>query len=69
MAGIYKIYIWKKAPFLRLVLPLIAGIILEYYFKFEIRSIAFVFLVLNLSYIFFRILPLAYRFKLQPFQG
>ena len=69
MAKAYKIYIWKKAPFLRLLLPLIAGIILEFYFKFEIRSIAIVFSVLISAYIFFRILPLAYRFKLQSFPG
>ena len=69
MARAYKIHIWKKAPFLRLVLPLIAGIILEFYFTFQIRSIVIVFSVLISAYIFFRILPLAYRFKLQVFPG
>jgi competence protein ComEC len=69
MAKAYKIYIWKKAPFLRLLLPLIAGIILEFYFKFQIHIISIVFFALVLAYIIFRILPLAYRFKLRSFLG
>ena len=39
MAKAYKIYIWKRAPFLRLVLPLIAGIILQFYFQFAISAV------------------------------
>jgi competence protein ComEC len=69
MAKAYKIYIWKKAPFIRLLLPLIAGIIFEFYFKFPILIISIVFSALVLAYIIFRILPLAYRFKLQSFLG
>ena len=69
MARAYNIYIWKQAPFLRLVLPLIAGILLEFNFKFAIFHIVIAFSVLVSAYIFFRILPLAYRFKLQPLLG
>ncbi len=69
MAKAYKVYIWKRAPFLRLVLPLIAGIILQFYFQFEMQAIVIAFAVLILACIFFRFLPLAYRFKLQPLLG
>jgi len=57
MAKAYKIYIWKKAPFLRLLLPLIAGIILQFYFKFEIKNIAIAFSVLVVVYIFLEFYP------------
>ncbi len=40
------IYIWKQAPFLRLVLPLIAGILFEYYFGIP-KQIAFVLLLFS----------------------
>lgn len=39
MTGAYQIYIWKKAPFIRLVLPLITGIILQYYCNFTLTDI------------------------------
>ncbi|MEP6952010.1 MAG: ComEC/Rec2 family competence protein [Ginsengibacter sp.] len=69
MARAYKIYIWKKAPFLRLLLPLIAGIILELYCNFHIRAIVVLFSTLISAYVSFRILPLSYRYKLRLFQG
>jgi competence protein ComEC len=69
MAKAYKIYIWKKAPFLRLLLPLIAGIILEYYLQCEIRVIVILFISLLFTYSIFSALPLGYRFKFQSLQG
>lgn len=69
MARAYKIFIWKKAPFLRLVLPVIAGIILEFYFRFEINIIIIAGSVLISAYIIFSTLPLAYRFKFQATRG
>ncbi len=69
MAKWYNIYIWKKAPFLRLLLPVIIGILLEYYCRFEIRTIIIWGGLFVLSFIIFSILPLAFRFKLQPIAG
>ena len=69
MAKAYKILIWKRAPFLRLLLPLITGIIVEYYGKFSLLFISVSFFFVVLAYIIFRLLPLAFRFKWQPFLG
>ncbi len=69
MAKAYKIYVWKTAPFLRLLLPLITGIILQYYFGFSLNNILIAGLVLTTLLIFFQSLPLAYRFKLIRLQG
>ncbi len=69
MGKFYKIFIWKKAPFLRLLLPVIVGIIAEYYLKFEINIILTTAIVLLSTFLVFNILPLVYRFKLQPING
>ena len=69
MAKAYNIYIWKKAPFLRLLLPVIAGIIIEYYCRFEISVIRIAALVLIAAYFILSALPLAYRFKFQAIRG
>ncbi len=69
MAKVYKIYIWKNAPFLRLVVPLIAGIVPEFYFQIKIEYIATGYLALVSAYIFSKILPLVYRFKVRVFPG
>jgi competence protein ComEC len=69
MSKSYSIYLWKKAPFLRLLLPLIAGILLEYYCSFEIQTIIICGGLLALSFIIFSVLPLSFRFKLQPVAG
>lgn len=69
MAKSYKIFIWKKAPFLRLLFPVIIGIITGYYLQVEIKFIIATALVLVISYCSFNILPLVYRFKLQGING
>src|SRR5436309_2611694 len=69
MAKAYKIYIWKKAPMLRLVLPLIVGIILELQFNFRSGTIiVFASFVLS-AYFVFSLLPLAYYFRFQATAG
>ncbi len=69
MAKAYKIYTWKKAPFLRLLLPLIAGIIFEFYFNLEIYTIGIIFSILAVAYIFSGFFPLAYRFQFRFLPG
>ncbi|MEP6596385.1 MAG: ComEC/Rec2 family competence protein, partial [Ginsengibacter sp.] len=61
--------IWKKAPFLRLLLPLIAGILLQWYFQYEWIQIIFAGCGFTLAFILFQLLPLSLRFKLQVLQG
>ncbi len=69
MPKTYKIHIWKNAPFLRLLLPVIAGIILQYYFLFSLSTIVATSICLVVLFILFRFLPIAYRFKWSSVQG
>ena len=69
MTKTYKIHFWKKAPFLRLLLPVIAGIMLQYYFSFYLNVILISAFSLFALFILFSLLPLAYRFKLIGVQG
>ncbi|MGH2649127.1 MAG: ComEC/Rec2 family competence protein, partial [Ginsengibacter sp.] len=69
MVNKYKIYIWKKAPFLRLLLPVITGIILEFYLRLGINIIIGSAIFLIFLFIVFNILPLAIRFKLHAITG
>ena len=69
MAKTYKIYIWKTAPFLRLLIPLIAGVILQYYFASSFRTIIISGSILIALITCFRFLPLAYRVKRSALQG
>ena len=69
MAKAYHIHIWKKAPFLRLVLPLITGIILEYYIRFSLGQIIASGLILMIAFILFAVFPEVTRFNLRALQG
>ena len=63
MAKSYKIFIWKKAPAIRVLVPVVLGIILEYYLKLPVTSIVPVLSVLAFAFVAFSLLPLSYRFK------
>lgn len=65
----HAIPIWKKAPFIRLLLPLIAGIVLQWYLQFSLPFIVTTFLFFSVSYLLFLVLPIAFRFKIQAVQG
>jgi len=69
MAKAYKIYIWKKAIFLRLLLPVIAGIVLEFYFSFQVKFMIAIAISCAVFYIVFCLLPLVYHFKFQAAGG
>ena len=61
--------IWKKAPFIRLLMPLMAGIVLEWYQQFDWVFPAMGTLCFALALVLFARLPLAVRFKLPALQG
>src|SRR5258706_10202760 len=61
--------IWKQAPFLRLLLPLISGILLQWYLQFELLQIIFTGISFIAAFILFQFLPLSLRFKLQALHG
>ena len=69
MQRTYAIPIWKKAPFIRLLLPLMAGIILQWYLQFTLSVIVTAFISYSVGYLLFLILPIALRFKMQAIQG
>jgi competence protein ComEC len=69
MAKAYHIYIWKKAPFLRLLLPAIVGILLEFYLGFTLKSIIAGSIFFAIVFLLFHILPEGQKFKWRAWQG
>ena len=69
MSRPYSIPIWKKAPFIRLLLPLIAGIVLQWYLQIPLQVIVTAFISFCIAFLLFLLLPIALRFKIQPLQG
>jgi len=65
----YSIPFWKKFPFVRLLLPLIAGIILQWYLQTPVILIVTALASFIISLLLFLLLPISLRFKLQPLQG
>ncbi|MBK8609730.1 MAG: ComEC/Rec2 family competence protein [Chitinophagaceae bacterium] len=65
----FVIPVWKQAPFIRLLLPLVAGILLQWYFQISATAIVFSLVSFGLAFILFLLLPMALRYKLKPLQG
>jgi len=69
MSKAYQIFVWKKAPFLRLLLPLIFGIVLQFYCRFSIIQIIILAAISFIAFVLFSAMPQAYKFKFRVFQG
>lgn len=65
----HVIPVWKKAPFIRLLIPLVVGILLQWYFQISIEHIIASFISFGIAFLLFLVLPVAWRFKLSPVQG
>jgi competence protein ComEC len=65
----YFIFIWKKAPFLRLLIPVIIGIIFQFYSKTGITIITSVTVFFLTTFFLFSFLPDAVRFRFRLIQG
>ena len=65
----YVIPVWKKSPLIRLLLPLIAGIILQWYLQIPVIVIVTALISFSISFLLFLLLPIVLRFKLQALQG
>ncbi|HVE61795.1 MAG TPA: hypothetical protein VNA26_08245, partial [Chitinophagaceae bacterium] len=63
------IHLWYKAPFLRLILPLIAGILIQWYGQFPFALLIMVFCVLLMAVIIYHLLPLSKKFIFSSFNG
>jgi competence protein ComEC len=64
-----RIPIYKTAPFLRLLLPFIAGIILQWYAQVYLPVIVLALFGCIAANTLFYFLPLSFRYKLQSLQG
>jgi len=62
-------YIWKKTPFLRLLIPMVLGIVLQFYLNFSFSSIVLSDITFVSLFITFSFLPEAIRFKYKFIQG
>jgi competence protein ComEC len=69
MASPYNIPLWKSSPFVRLLLPLIAGIVFQWYVQVPTFSTVFFLLISGFIFFLFKVIPIEYRYKLQKFQG
>ncbi len=57
------VHIWKKIPFLRLLLPLIAGIIFQWHFQIDLSVWKIFILFFGIIFCNFFLLPLFHKFK------
>lgn len=69
MAKVYSIFIWKKAPFLRLMLPVLSGILFEYYGNIKLPEIIYGGIIVLVLFIAFSFLPEALRYRFRWLQG
>jgi competence protein ComEC len=60
---------WKSSPFVRLLLPLMVGIVLQWYLQFSLFYIIYSFVSFFIAFLLFRFLPLPVHFKVQGLQG
>ncbi|MEO8852854.1 MAG: ComEC/Rec2 family competence protein [Ginsengibacter sp.] len=65
----YQIFTWKKAPFLRLLVPLIIGIVLQFYAGMKIEIIIYTSGIASVFFFAFSFLPESLRFRFRMIQG
>jgi competence protein ComEC len=65
----FRIPIYKTAPFIRLLLPLIAGVILQWYVQITLAVIVIAAVSFGIAILLFNFLPLALRFKYKSYKA
>ena len=65
----HRLPIWKITPFLRILLPLVAGIIIQWYFQVSLDFIILALASFTIAFSLFYFLPLSLRFKISFLQG
>ncbi len=63
------IHIWKKAPFFRLLIPFIAGIVLQWHLQIELKILWILLTVSLISILSFFFIPFFEKYKLSAFNG
>ncbi|CAN5309601.1 ComEC/Rec2 family competence protein [soil metagenome] len=61
--------LWKKAPFLRVLIPFISGIILEWYMQLSFSAELFAFLSFTVAFAAFKFLPAEVIYRFRHFRG
>lgn len=69
MQSPYRIPIWKKAPLLRILLPLLAGILLQWYLSLAVGFLVMALLFFSLAFMLFYFLMHSLRYRLAWLQG
>ncbi|HMT97617.1 MAG TPA: hypothetical protein PKC62_13090, partial [Ferruginibacter sp.] len=69
MQPYFNLPIWKQAPFIRLLVPLVAGILLQWYLGFNITYIILCLLCFTLTLLLIAFLPVSLKYALRFFQG
>ena len=65
----YSIPIWKQAPFIRIIVPLIIGICIQWYLPFSIVIIIALLTISFAGFYLFYLLPIQLRYKFQFVQS
>jgi len=65
----YRIPIWKQAPLLRIVVCMMTGIVIQYYFEFSLMTVVLNLLINSIFFFLFYKLPLHYRYRFQRLQS
>ena len=63
------IYIWKKAPFIRFLLPLIAGIVLQWHLQIQPAALWIVLCISSITGVSFFFIPFFERYKFSALSG
>ncbi|MEO9003326.1 MAG: ComEC/Rec2 family competence protein [Ginsengibacter sp.] len=69
MARSYHIFIWKKAPYIRIVVPFITGILLQFYFQFEMMVAINISIIALIFLTVFTFLPESFRYRFRYLSG
>ena len=69
MAAKYKTPLWKLAPFVRILFPFVAGILIQFYLNIPITIAAICTVLFLLIFLLFTFLPLTLKYKFGWVQG
>ena len=65
----YHIPLWKKAPVIRLLMPLVAGIIIAWYAQFSLQYILICLVSFTVAFLLLGFLPSATLFRFRKYRG
>ena len=69
MAVTHKIPLWKQAPYVRILLPFVAGIIVQFYTNIPLNASIIATAIFVFLYFALNFLPLKFKYKFQWLQG